>query len=80
MLPNSATWFVNIDLAASGIPLEDVAFCERMIAEAGVAAIPVSAFYPEQAERHYVRLCFAKQDDTLDKAVQQLAAFRRSLA
>ena len=80
VLPNSATWFVNIDLAASGIPLEDVAFCERMIAEAGVAAIPVSAFYPEQAERHYVRLCFAKQDDTLDKAVQQLAAFRRSLA
>ena len=80
VLANFATWFVNLDLAASGIQLEDVAFCERLIAEAGVAAIPVSAFYPEQSERNYVRFCFAKQDDTLDKAVERLAAFRRSLA
>ena len=79
VLPGAATWFVIIDLAASGIALNDSSFCKRIIREAGVAAIPVSAFYAERAENNYVRLCFAKQDQTLDEAVARLAAFRRSL-
>ena len=79
VLANSATWFVTIDLAASGIQLEDVEFCTRLVPEAGVAAIPVSAFHPGRSLGHYVRFCFAKQDDTLDEAVARLAAFRRSL-
>src|SRR3546814_14013235 len=39
----AATWFVTVDLPASGIDMDDVAFCERIIEEAGVAAIPISA-------------------------------------
>ena len=34
-----------IDLAASGVDVDDVTFCERAVREAGVAAIPLSAFY-----------------------------------
>ncbi|MFM5885657.1 MAG: aminotransferase [Novosphingobium sp.] len=76
MLPASGTWFVTIDLAASGLPADDEDVAQRLIAEAGVAAIPVSAFYAEQPERGFLRLCFAKDDATLDEAAQRLAQFR----
>lgn len=79
MLPSTGTWFVSIDLAASGIALDDVTFCERIVDEAGVAAIPVSAFYAENPVTHIVRLCFAKTDATLDAAIERLAAFRARL-
>ncbi len=46
VLPAAATWFLNIDIAALGHS-DDVAFCEAMVAQSGVAAIPVSAFYPD---------------------------------
>ena len=76
VLPASATWFVTIDLAASGLPANDAEVAERLIREAGVATIPVSAFYAEAAETGYLRLCFAKEDAVLDKAVARLAQFR----
>ena len=79
VLPASGTWFVSIDLAASGLPADDVAVAERLIREAGVASIPVSAFYAQEAEKNYLRLCFAKQDAILDEAVERLARFRRGL-
>lgn len=79
VLAGAATWFVTIDLAASGITLSDVDFCERSIPEAGVAAIPISSFYAQEPLTGYVRLCFAKGDDTLDAAVERLARFRKSL-
>lgn len=77
---SAATWFVTIDLPASGLAMDDVTFCERIIGEAGVAAIPISAFYPEEPVTHLVRLCFSKADAVLDEAVARLAAFRASLA
>ncbi|MEG3182149.1 aminotransferase [Sphingomonas sp. LT1P40] len=77
VLPSAATWFLSIDLPASGIALDDVTFCERLVAEAGVAAIPVSAFYAEAPVTHLVRLCFAKQDGVLDAAIERMDAARR---
>lgn len=59
--------------------MNDMDFCERIIAEAGVAAIPVSAFYPHDRVTHLVRLCFCKSDAVLDDAVTRLAAFRRAV-
>jgi N-succinyldiaminopimelate aminotransferase len=79
VLAGAATWFVTVDLAASGITLSDADFCERSIPEAGVAAIPISSFYAQEPLTGYVRLCFAKGDDTLDAAVERLARFRKSL-
>jgi N-succinyldiaminopimelate aminotransferase len=79
VLPNSATWFLCIDLAASGLGLEDRVFSERAVREAGVASIPVSALFEGDGPRHVVRLCFTKADATLDEAVERLAAFRRRL-
>lgn len=76
VLPCSGTWFVTIDLAASGLPADDAGLAEQLIREVGVASIPVSAFYAESPETGYLRLCFAKQDATLDEAIQRLARFR----
>lgn len=76
LLPAQGTWFVIADLAASGLPADDVAVATRLIREAGVASIPVSAFYAEAPQRGYLRLCFAKQDATLDAAAERLVAFR----
>lgn len=73
VLPSAATYFLNIDLAASGIAMGDVAFCDWLVDEAGVAAIPVSAFYAEDAVTNVVRLCFAKADDTIDGALERMA-------
>ncbi len=78
-LRSAATWFVSIDLTASGIDLDDVGFCNRLLDEAGVAAIPVSAFYAEDPVTNVVRLCFAKSDATLDAALERMADFRKAL-
>lgn len=76
LLPSDGTWFVTVDLAASGLPPDDEAVCDRLLHEAGVASIPVSAFYRDNAEKGYLRLCFAKEDATLDEAIERLARFR----
>ena len=73
VLPSAATYFLNIDLAASGIAMDDVAFAQWLLDEAGVATIPVSAFYAQDAVTSVVRLCFAKQDATLDAALERMA-------
>jgi N-succinyldiaminopimelate aminotransferase len=76
LLPADGTWFVTIDLAASGLEPDDAAVCERLIREAGVASIPVSAFYTETPEKGYLRLCYAKQDAMLDEGIARLAKFK----
>lgn len=80
VLPSAATWFLSIDLAASGIALDDVSFCERLVEEAGVAAIPVSAFYADAPVAHLVRLCFAKANHVLDAAIGRMDAARSAFA
>jgi N-succinyldiaminopimelate aminotransferase len=80
VLPSQGTYFLLVDLAGSGVDTDDAAFCERAVREAGVAAIPVSAFYPEDPVRSVVRLCFAKQDAVLDAGVERLAKPRRLFA
>lgn len=72
MLPGTGTYFVSIDLAASGIALGDFAVADRLL-DAGVAAIPVSAFYAENPVTSTLRLCFAKKDAILDSAIDCLA-------
>jgi len=79
VLPSAATWFIHVDLTASGIALDDRSFCERAVREAGVAAIPFSAFYAQAPETRFVRFCFTKPLDRLDEAVERLDRFRASL-
>jgi aspartate/methionine/tyrosine aminotransferase len=74
------TYFLNVDLATSGITLDDHSFCERAVREAGVAAIPLSAFYAEEPATNVIRLCFAKKAETLKEGVERLGRMRNILA
>lgn len=76
VLPSSATYFLNFDIAPLG-ESDDAAFCERLVRDFGVAAVPVSAFYAEDPVRTIVRLCFAKKRATLDAALERLAKVMR---
>lgn len=79
--PSEGTYFLCIDLKASGIDINDQDFCRRLVADFGVAAIPVSAFTTGQARpTGIVRLCFAKADDVLDEAILRLGRARAALA
>jgi aspartate/methionine/tyrosine aminotransferase len=79
VLESQGTYFVSVDLAPLGLNVDDESFCKRLVAEHGVAAIPVSAFYAQDAVKSVVRFCFAKQDATLDGALERLSgALRRN--
>jgi aspartate/methionine/tyrosine aminotransferase len=71
-LPSAGTWFISLDLAASRIAMTDELFCDWMVEEAGVAGIPVSAFYADDPVTTLVRLCFTKADSTIDEALARL--------
>jgi N-succinyldiaminopimelate aminotransferase len=73
VLPAQATYFITVDL---GEGADDLAFCERLVRQHGVAAIPVSAFYAQDKVRTAVRFCFAKRDETLHAALQRLEGVR----
>lgn len=75
VLPSAGTYFLNVDLAPLDPALRDEAFCRRLVEHARVAAIPVSAFYAEQPVETVIRFCFAKEDATLDRALQRLGGF-----
>ena len=66
------TYFQSVDYAAVS-DLGEEAFCRWLTAEIGVAAIPLSVFYAGGFEQRIVRLCFAKRDDTLRRALDRLA-------
>jgi len=76
VLTSQGTYFLNIDLTASGIAEPDRDFALRAVKEAGVAAIPVSAFYEADPVTSILRLCFSKRDETLDAGIERLARAR----
>jgi len=71
LLPVRGAYFQLVDYSAIA-QTDDLNFCEWLIREAGVAAIPVSAFYETPPDAKIVRLCFAKNDDTLNAAAERL--------
>lgn len=77
VLPSASTYFLCVDLAASAISLDDEAFAQRAVAEAGVAVVPLSAFAEQDPAHHMIRLCFAKRDETIDAGVEAMANARK---
>ncbi len=47
-------------------------FANRLIAEFGIASVPVSAFYHDAFDAKVLRFCFAKSSETLKKAAEIL--------
>ena len=74
VLPCKGSYFLMVDIRSVGFEGDDVAFC-REITEAGVAAIPVSAFYASEPPRHLVRFAFCKRESVLDEALVRLERY-----
>ncbi|SFH95638.1 methionine aminotransferase [Collimonas sp. OK307] len=72
LLPADGTYFLCVDYSAIS-SLSEADFAIWLTSEIGVAAIPVSAFYQSPRESGIVRFCFAKQNQTLQQALQRLA-------
>jgi N-succinyldiaminopimelate aminotransferase len=79
VLDSAATYFLCVDLAASGIALDDDRFATAAVERAGVAVVPLSAFAEQQAPRHLVRLCFGKKDETIDGGIAAMTRARELL-
>ncbi len=71
LLPCQGTYFQCVKYGAISDE-GDRAFVERLTREHGVAAIPVSAFYPDGADHGVIRFCFAKSAATLEQALERL--------
>lgn len=71
LLPTAGTYFQCADISAV-TALNESDFCQWLVQEVGVAAIPLSAFYGDGFDQKVVRFCFAKQDDTLRAAIERL--------
>jgi aspartate/methionine/tyrosine aminotransferase len=76
----AATYFMCVDLEASGIPLDDESFAAAAVEKAGVAVVPISAFSESDPSRHLVRVCFSKKDETIEAGVAAMARAREMLA
>jgi aspartate/methionine/tyrosine aminotransferase len=69
----ASTYFLCVDLAASGIGTDDESFAAAAVEQVGVAVVPLSVFAEDDPARHLVRLCFSKRDDTIDAGVAAMA-------
>ena len=75
VVPCAGTYFITADLAPLGLSGNDFEICKRMTIEAGVAAVPASAFYQSDAPETFVRFCFSKRDEVLDEALERLSGW-----
>jgi methionine aminotransferase len=72
ILPSEGSFFQCVDISDVSDLSEDE-FCKWLTTEIGVAAIPLSAFYGNGFDQRVVRFCFAKQEQTLNTALERLA-------
>ncbi len=80
VLDAAATYFLCVDLEASGIGLDDESFARAAVEQAGVAVVALSAFAERDPPRHLVRLCFGKKDETIEAGVAAMAKAKELLA
>ena len=70
-------YYVLVDISEFGYE-SDLLFCEELARKVGVGAVPGSSFFREP-ENRYIRFHFAKQDATLQKALERLADIREKM-
>lgn len=68
-------YYVLIDISEFGYD-SDLSFCESLAKEVGVGAVPGSSFFKEDVN-NYIRLHFAKKNETLYEALNRLAQLKK---
>ncbi|WP_445713304.1 methionine aminotransferase [Flavobacterium sp.] len=71
LMPCDGTYFQVVNYNAISKE-NDVEFAKKLITKFGVAAIPISVFYEDATDKHMLRFCFAKTDETLIAAAEKL--------
>ncbi|MES3016525.1 MAG: methionine aminotransferase [Bacteroidota bacterium] len=72
LLPCYGSYFQSVQYSRISDE-KDTDLAQRLTVEFGVASIPVSAFYSKSTDHHVLRFCFAKKQETLEKAVVRLS-------
>lgn len=67
-------YYVLVDISEFGYE-SDLTFCEELAEKVGVGAVPGSSFFKENVN-HLIRFHFAKQDGTLNEALDRLSMMR----
>jgi aspartate/methionine/tyrosine aminotransferase len=78
VLPSHGTYFINADFSGLDATRNDMDFCTNLTVAAGVAAIPVSAFYDPASPgvpRKLARFCFCKDPASLEEAAGRLKKY-----
>ena len=70
-------YYVLLDISEFGYK-SDLEFCEKLAEKVGVGAVPGSSFFRENVN-HLIRLHFAKQDETLNRALDRLSEIRQKM-
>ena len=71
IIPSQGSYFEVLDYSAISDE-SDVDFTFRLASEFGVGVVPVSAFMHEKNKQKFIRICFAKNSETLEKAAERL--------
>ena len=70
-------YYVMLDISEYGYE-SDTVFCEELAEKVGVGAVPGSSFFREDVN-HLIRLHFAKQESTLNEALNRLQAMKKKM-
>ncbi|MBR3448659.1 MAG: aminotransferase class I/II-fold pyridoxal phosphate-dependent enzyme [Oscillospiraceae bacterium] len=70
-------YYILLDVSEYGYA-SDLDFCEKLAEHVGVGAVPGSSFFKEP-ENRYIRLHFAKKNETLNEALERLSAIRTKM-
>ena len=78
VMDSQGTYFLVADYRSLSSDCDDVKFCEELTVDAGVTALPFSAFYqagPDSGVNHFLRFCYCKQDELIDTALERLSNY-----
>ena len=70
-------YYILLDVSEYGYA-SDLDFCEKLAEHVGVGAVPGSSFFKEP-ENRYIRLHFAKKNETLNEALERLSAIKTKM-
>ncbi|MBP3856022.1 MAG: pyridoxal phosphate-dependent aminotransferase [Ruminiclostridium sp.] len=70
-------YYIMLDISEYGYE-SDLDFCEKLAERVGVGAVPGSSFFREP-ENRYIRLHFAKKNETLNEALNRLESIKEKM-
>ncbi len=77
IIPSKGTYFQTVDYSKI-TEMQDKDFAIELTQKHGIASIPMSVFYHSKVNSTTLRFCFAKTNETLEKAAERLLKAEQS--